>query len=206
MNLSNKNWALIRKMLATIVSAARQTVDDLTRDGSIGYSEPWVNTFDEALFTDKFYYETLRKEVEREDNITHQRITWLMTFQGFLIAAMTFLLSSPWPVPGEHRGIVFIRQAAIGAVGLTGLGLALVSRSGINASRHAIEQVIREWNAVNKQLEIVPQKAPRAFGEGNAYKWGSAYAKLLPFVFVILWIMYLVTYLCVVLWWLYYKI
>jgi hypothetical protein len=133
--------------------------------------------FDDRFFTAKFYYECLRKEIEREDGITHQRLTWLMTFQGFLIAAVALLLASSWPLPDQHSGIVLLRRLAIGAVGITGFILAAVSASGIQASRDALDNVIRDWEHVNKHLLIVPQRAPRTFGEGISYTWGNGFAK-----------------------------
>jgi hypothetical protein len=68
-------------------------------------------------FTPFEYYKFLRREIKREDKLTHQRITWSMQFQGFLVAAMAVLISSQdWTGKMEPR-IGVLRLLALPALG-----------------------------------------------------------------------------------------
>jgi hypothetical protein len=160
-------------------------------------------------FPIKMYYENLRKEIEREDNITNQRMTWSITAQGFLIAAIAFLFSSPWPIVGsvvstgsiEHSNIfipgasvekiVAARIWLIQSLGFVGLSVSIASFVGIWGARTALNGVRKEWEKLNSHLEIVPYYVPRTYGDGFAFVFGGSLAIVLPFLFICMWIVYL---------------
>lgn len=157
----------------------------------------WQNEFTPAQ-----YYNHLRKEIEREDGITNQRLTWAMNAQGFLIAALTILLVSPWPsalvpqLPGEIRllRVVIFREFALLVVPAIGLVSAYITYRGVSASRQALEHVKNDWKAINDLLCIVPEMAPHAFGDGPRFVYGSRFAIFLPGVFALLWLAYIAVY------------
>lgn len=162
----------------------------------------------EGEFTPKQYYEYLRREIEREDGITNQRLTWAMSIQGFLIASMSLLLSGAWPpqiaqetmtVLGDSmlRAVIF-RELAIGGIGLIGLLSAMNTYIGIDASRTALDKVKRDWHTFNDIVKIVPEMAVHAFGHDHTSRFGSLYARAIPVLFCVLWFLYLIVY-CMIL-------
>lgn len=79
------------------------------------------------------YYDYLREEIKREDEITHQRLTWSITFQGFLINALAIMLVFTWEnVPIE---VFFLRKTALYALGLIGIIFGISSFNGVIASK-----------------------------------------------------------------------
>lgn len=153
----------------------------------VNYTGDW-----QAAFTPLKYYDYVRKEIEREDNITNQRLTWAMAFQGFLIASMTFLLSGSWPDQADE--MAHFRKLVIGALGVVGFLAASLTVSGIDASRNAIDQVVKDWEAINSKLRIVPQFAPRTYGQEKHFLWGSRYVRLIPRLFQFMWLAYFLAY------------
>lgn len=87
-----------------------------------------LNQYNNKLSNDQHiysYYEVLREEIKREDTITHQRITWSITFQGFLISASALLLVFGWPGDGsEYLDIEILRRLSIFGIGILGLWVA----------------------------------------------------------------------------------
>jgi hypothetical protein len=186
------------------MNADRRTHHD-SDDFSPHWAQHWVASEKDwrLEFTPHFYYEQLRKEIEREDGITNQRLTWSMSLQGFLIASMTFLLSGAWPIahalPLEYRGLrlLLFRELALGAIGLVGIAVAYVTYKGVGASRSSISRVKEQWTEYNEILRIVPSMAPQTYGHGATFPSGTSYAVFIPQVLLALWAAYLATYLAV---------
>lgn len=139
--------------------------------------------------------------------LQNQRLTWAMTTQGFLIASITFLLTSPWPpayaIDGSHEirllRVVILRELALFAVPIIGLLSAYITYRGVSASRAAIEKVKCDWHKINNTLRIVPEMSPQAFGHGVHFAFGSKFAVFLPVTVGLLWIAYLAAYILVLL-------
>lgn len=156
----------------------------------------WLSELPDTSFSAAKYYDYLRTEIEREDGITNQRLTWAMTLQGFLVASMTFLLSGSWV--SEPPGVATFRILAIGAIGIIGLLAAILTKAGIDASRNALDRVTSDWNEINSRIKMVPRLAPRMYGQGRPYFWGSLYARLIPRLFMVMWIVYILFYVFIV--------
>lgn len=151
-------------------------------------------------FTPLFYYEQTRKEIEREDNITNQRLTWSVSIQSFLMAAVAFLVSGTWPPDGGNLRLVLFRQLALGAMGVAGLVAAYISFRGVLASREHIRRAKNDWHTYNRELKLVPELAPHLFGDGPAIAFGSKYALLIPRTMMAAWMVYLLTFFLVMGW------
>jgi len=149
-------------------------------------------------FTPLVYYEHTRKEIEREDNITNQRLTWAVSIQAFLMAAVGFLLSGIWPTAREHLPALVFREMALGAVGLAGFVAAYISYQGVRASREHIARIKSDWFAFNKVLKVVPEMAPHTFGSGPGIVFGTKYALLIPQGMQLGWVLYTIAYLVVI--------
>jgi hypothetical protein len=146
----------------------------------------------DAKFTLFTYYKFLREKVRREDDLTNQRTTWSMQFQGFLVAAMALLLSSSKWTGGMTAGIEFLRLLTFPAIGLMGLSLACMTRAGVAASRDAIIKVKSYWQCyVDRDLQIVPSRAPRTYGRWQQHQIGTRYVLWIPTMFLLFWSVYL---------------
>lgn len=131
------------------------------------------------------YYEYLREEVDREDEIQNQRVMWCVTFQGFLISGLAVLLVFPWDVPPD---ILLLRRLAIFGVGTFGLLLALAALMGIIASRFSIDSVRAQWEDRNAIWKLFPHLVPQAYGQKGAFRGGRLYALFLPLIFIFMWV------------------
>ncbi len=132
------------------------------------------------------YYQFVRDEVKREDEITHQRLTWAINFHAFLINAFAFVLVFGWKE--NPPDIEATRRIAIVGIGLIGLTFSFASLLGVVASRRSIDDTRERWNAVNRAWDgFYPKYVPQTFGQDKAFFWGRFSAILMPIGLILLW-------------------
>ncbi len=152
--------------------------------------QSWRNDF--SPFT---YYEHLRKEIEREDNITNQRLTSSISIQTFFMAAVVFLVSGAWPAAtSDQSRIVLFRLLCLLLVGFAALIASLITLMGVNASREHSRRVKKDWLRYNEYLNITPEMAPQSFGHGPSIRFGGGYAYLIPLAMIVMWSFYLIIF------------
>lgn len=139
------------------------------------------------------YYKFLREEIKREDEITHQRLTWGITFQGFLISAVAAMLVFSWK--DSTIGIFYMRKITILATGIVGLFISYFVYHGVLASRNSIRNVVEQWNAVNLKWLLYPYEVPQAFGQEDEFNSGTKYAERVPYFFAIMWFLFVSSYI-----------
>jgi hypothetical protein len=144
-------------------------------------------------FTPMFYYEQTRKEIEREDNITDQRLSWAVSMQSFLMAADGFLAC----MAARNREFAHYRisRDTLAAVGMIGFFAAYITLGGVRASRMHVERVKEDWMKYSRR-EIVPEMAPHTFEHGPTIVFGRKYAVMIPVLMLMLlaWAIYLLAY------------
>ncbi|MBB1248360.1 hypothetical protein [Rhizobium sp. G21] len=140
------------------------------------------------------YYKYLRQEIEREDQITHQRLTWSMTFQGFLISALAALMALSWDGPVE---IVILRKLSLMAISIIGLRVAILSFAGIQASRKSIELTKLNWDIRNKIWGLYPNFAPQPCGQNGVFSTGTQFTTEIPKHFIYMWTLFLFGYVSI---------
>lgn len=148
------------------------------------------------------YYQFLREEIGREDNLTNQRLTWALSFQGFLISAVTILISFAWPSSGTGAAlnaseITVMRRVSVVALPLVGLAFGHIAFVGILASRQSLASVKRHWEERNRIWGLFPDKVPQAFGQRSTFSAGSLYPLGLSLLFIVMWQIFLVIYVYV---------
>lgn len=146
---------------------------------------------DERLELARKYYNYFRDEIKREDEITHQRVTWTTTFQGFIISAMTLLLILDWD---GTRKIVPLGRLSLFAIGIMGVSIGLVSFMGILASRRSTTDAIAAWSRRDAQWGLYSKSVPQAHGQQNAFAGGHTFAVLMPALFILMWTLFLAGY------------
>lgn len=153
---------------------------------------PALDLSDDAQRDDALkYYDYFRDEIKREDEITHQRVTWTTTFQGFIISAMTLLLILDWD---GTRKIVPLGRISLFAIGIMGASVGLVSFMGILASRRSTMDAIAAWDRRNAQWGLFPKHVPQAHGQQSAFTGGHTFAVLMPALFIVMWTLFLTGY------------
>jgi hypothetical protein len=146
---------------------------------------------DRDLETALTYYDYFRDEIKREDEITHQRVTWTMTFQGFIISALTLLLILNWD---GSKNIEPIGRLALFAFGFIGVAIGLISFMGILASRRSIKNAVGDWEKKDAKWGLLHKYVPQAYGQGNAWDGGDNFAVLMPALFILMWTLFLSSY------------
>ena len=146
---------------------------------------------EERLELSRKYYDYFRDEIKREDEITHQRVTWTTTFQGFIISAMTLLLMLDWD---GTRKIVPLGRLSLFAIGMMGVSIGLVSFMGILASRRSTTDAIAAWSRRNAQWGLYSRCVPQAHGQRSAFAGGHTFAVLMPALFILMWTLFLAGY------------
>lgn len=159
-------------------------------------------------FTRLRYYEFCRKEIEREDNITHQRLTTSLTFQGFLVASMAVIFSRILPQSGSVNldSLNIITIPVLIAIGIIGLVIAWYSYKGVEASRVSLDSAREEWRAKNDQWGVHPDFAPqmtgrkivRGKGSFDAFLYGRTFAVAIPRLFMVMWTAFIIYILLLV--------
>lgn len=137
------------------------------------------------------YYKFLREEIKREDEITHQRLTWGITFQGFLISAMAVLLVFRLDVT---IGVLVLIKITILAIGIIGITVSILTFSGVLASRNSIRQAVEHWKFMNETWNLYPNKVPQACGQGETFNRGTLYAEQIPIFFARMWCLFIISY------------
>jgi hypothetical protein len=134
-------------------------------------------------------YDYMRKEVEREDRLTHERLTTLCSFQGFLIAGVGLLLSSGWTP--DMPTITVLRKGTIAVIGVWGIIVGLSSHISIHASRKSLSNAKKRWEIVSKEIDL-DARFPQTHGERNVFLRGSIAAHVVPLSFTGMWGLFLI--------------
>lgn len=142
------------------------------------------------------YYDYIRDEIKREDQISHQRLTWGITFHAFLINAFSILLVFGWSDNPDY--IKIFRRVSIISIGMIGLTFSFSTLIGIMASRRSLNDTKERWNAVNMAWEkFYPKYVPQAFGQTKSFSWGHWSVILIPIGLISLWSLLTVGYLII---------
>lgn len=117
------------------------------------------------------YYDYARKEIEREDKLAYERTVTTLTFQGFLLTAISLMIGSinSFTLLPGYKIIIIIMICFAGSL------LSYLSAIGIAFSRKSIQEVKDEWIRFNRDNgyvfpDLLPQityKSDEEFSETN---------------------------------------
>jgi hypothetical protein len=125
-------------------------------------------------------YAMLRQQIEHEDSLMTQRLSWLVAAQSFLFTAYAIVLNGATPTvsptQARHQGYLL---ASIPSVAIAANVLIYVSvLAGVMAMRHLRER----WSAASAN------GLPPMQGSALTRGMGLAPPMLLPLVFLSVWI------------------
>ena len=126
-------------------------------------------------------YKLARSQIEHENTLVGQRITWFLTFQGLLFAALFVAIrlfdANKFPAPSPVRTNLAI---AVVLMCLIGAASALVCLSLIRAAYAQHDAVAEWWNNLNRS----PSQFPRIAGTGG-FNIGTYRVTGADFLFVV---------------------
>lgn len=120
-------------------------------------------------------YEYIAHQINREDNLVNFRLTWALTLNGFLFAALGFLAGKE--VPNKSL-LAFFHWA----LPLTGTTVSLVGLLGVIAAQLQINHLAKQWR------ELVDGRWPRPFGGKWSFLMGTLPSFVPPLVLSCVWV------------------
>ena len=131
------------------------------------------------------YYDQVRRQIEHEDNLATQRLSWLMASQSFLLSAYAIILSGMQS--GKSKTPLELYRAnfchLLPIIGILSSGLIYASICG---GMLAIGRLRSDWASHKPQTSVF--KRPPIQSGGVSFLLGQSAPRLLPLVLVGLWI------------------
>jgi len=120
------------------------------------------------------YYDYMAKQVEREDGLINARITWMLTFEGFLFASLALI---------GGKSTIPILNHVLPALGII---ISLLCYSSVEGALSAIKTLKTGWEEKERSLGIAGVY-PRAFGKARPHLFAVIHTRLLPLVVASAW-------------------
>jgi hypothetical protein len=133
------------------------------------------------------YYQIVRSQIEHEDNLINQRLSWFVAAQAFLFSAYAILLNAPSEVRLER----FATQQKIlfFLIPLVAIGASILIYITVVAAMLAMANLRRLLEGYMKEEESA--LLPPVQGYRQTLLLGQASPILMPFLFMISWIVLL---------------
>jgi hypothetical protein len=134
------------------------------------------------------YYRIIRSQIEHEDNLINQRLSWFVAAQAFLFSAYAILLNAPSQLRvagfGTQQEILFF------LIPVVAIGMSVIIYITITASMLATGNLRRllKTHMTEKDRALLPPVQ----GHRQTLLLGQASPILIPFLFMISWIMLLI--------------
>ena len=123
-------------------------------------------------------YEYIAHQINREDGLVNYRLTWALTLNGFLFAALGFLGGKDVPNPS-------ILSFFHWALPLTGIFISIAGFIGVVAAQIQIEYLTQQYE------EMADTRWPRPFGDKKktySFYIGTVPSLMPPIVLCFVWV------------------
>jgi len=146
---------------------------------------------DEAHSADIVDWTRVRAGIEHENLLTNHRFTWLLTSQGFLVAAFVVVFQASASNEGAARqGLYRFLLAGLAVLGMLAAGYLIF---GIRAAQTQHDRLKEWWRVLPKRH---PDRHPPISGENFGWFTDRAAYHGFPVVFILAW----VGWIAIVLW------
>ena len=125
----------------------------------------------------RVWYDHLIYQVSREDELVHQRLTWLMQFEGFLFTAFGFILAARAELTPQPLQLAFM--GLISSVGLAG---AFAVQRGVRSAHLVLDSLKRSYLA---SFERYKTSHVRPFGKHSEHR--QLVSVMLPWTMMSAW-------------------
>lgn len=95
-----------------------------------------------------FLFSNIRRQIEHEDNLVNQRLTWLLGVQAFLFSGYYLVITS--------QGSILRSQYIIMVICLVGIALTMATYNGILAAFKSLKKLYVSWYTVVINKKICP--------------------------------------------------
>jgi hypothetical protein len=140
------------------------------------------------------YYEIIRSQIEHEDNLINQRLSWFVAAQAFLFSAYAILLNAPSQV--RLQGFARQQEILFYLIPLVAIGVSILIYVTVIAAMLAMANLRRLLKSHANELESHAKEKeillPPVQGYRQTLLLGQASPILIPFLFMISWIVLLI--------------
>jgi hypothetical protein len=134
------------------------------------------------------YYQIIRSQIEHEDNLINQRLSWFVAAQAFLFSAYAILLNAPWQV--RLQRFATQQEILFSLIPLVAIGVSILIYITVVAAMLAMANLRRLLEGHMKEEESA--LLPPVQGYRQTLLLGQASPLLMPFLFMISWIVLLI--------------
>jgi hypothetical protein len=132
------------------------------------------------------YYQMIRSQIEHEDNLINQRLSWFVAAQAFLVSAYAVLLNAP-PQVGVQR-FAAQQELLFSLIPLVAIGVSILIYITVIAAMLAMANLRRLLKTHVEDSALLPPVQ----GYTQTFLLGQATPILIPFLFMSSWIVLLI--------------
>lgn len=134
------------------------------------------------------YYQIIRSQIEHEDNLINQRLSWFVAAQAFLFSAYAILLNAPPQV--RQQSFATQQEILFYLIPLVAIGVSILIYITVIAAMLAMANLRRLLKThMNEQDSAL---LPPVQGYRQTFLLGQATPILIPFLFMSSWIILLI--------------
>jgi hypothetical protein len=131
------------------------------------------------------YYQMIRSQIEHEDNLINQRVSWFVTAQAFLFTAYAIVLNAPPQV--RLQSFATQQEILFSLIPVVAIGVSILIYITIIAAMLAMANLRRMVKDHVDDSTLLPPVQ----GYRQTFFLGQATPILIPFLFMISWIVLL---------------
>jgi len=132
------------------------------------------------------YYEQVRHQIEHEDDLITQRLSWLMASQSFLFTAYAIMLNGLQPKPGAATPLEYSKLGFCHLVAIAGILSTALIYASICGGVLQISRLKKLW--VERQPADALLQRPPVQSSGIPFMLGQSAPRLLPVILIALWL------------------
>jgi hypothetical protein len=132
------------------------------------------------------YYQIIRSQIEHEDNLINQRLSWFVAAQAFLFSAYAILLNAPPQV--RLQSFATQQEILFSLIPLVAIGVSILIYITVIAALLAMANLRRLLKNHMEDSALFPPVQ----GYRQTLLLGQATLILIPFVFMSSWIVLLI--------------
>jgi hypothetical protein len=132
------------------------------------------------------YYQIIRSQIEHEDNLISQRLSWFVAAQAFLFSAYAILLNAPPQT--RLQGFATQQEILFSLIPLVAIGVSILIYLTVIAALLAMANLRRLLKNYVEDSALFPPVQ----GYRQTFVVGQATPILIPFLFMSSWIVLLI--------------
>ncbi|MGB8353700.1 MAG: hypothetical protein WCD79_07435 [Chthoniobacteraceae bacterium] len=132
------------------------------------------------------YYDQVRQQIEHEDDLITQRLSWLMASQSFLFSAYAIILNGLQPKPGAPTALEISKLDFCHFVVVAGILSTSLIYASICGGMLEISHLKKLWLAHQSPDALL--RRPPIQSSGLSFILGQSAPRFLPAILIVLWL------------------